>query len=187
MTALPTTELPAGLTAGTWNLDPSHTEAGFTVRHAGISKVRGTIGVTAGTIVVGSTFAETTVTATLDPATVSTGDAGRDGHLKSADFFEVEAHPTWSFSSTAVKVDGSSLVVAGDLTIHGVTKAVELETEFNGTATDPFGNLRAGFSAETEISRKEFGLTWNAALEAGGVLVSDKIKITIDGSAIKAA
>ncbi|MCR6492352.1 YceI family protein [Cellulomonas sp. P24] len=187
MTTLTTTELPAGLTSGTWNIDPSHTEAGFTVRHAGISKVRGSVAVTSGAITVGATLPESTVSVTLDPATISTGDAGRDGHLKSGDFFEVETYPTWTFTSTAVRVEGSALVVVGDLTIHGVTQSVELTTEFNGTATDPFGNLRAGFSAETEISRKEFGLTWNAALEAGGVLVADKVKIVIDGSAIKAA
>ncbi len=187
MTFLTDTELPTGLTAGTWTIDPSHTEAGFVVRHAGISKVRGVVAVTSGIITVGATLPESTVSVTLDPATISTGDAGRDGHLKSADFFDVETYPTWTFTSTAVRVEGSVLAVVGDLTIHGVTKSVELTTEFNGTATDPFGNYRAGFSAETEISRKEFGLTWNAALEAGGVLVADKVKIVIDGSAIKAA
>ena len=181
------TALPTGLTAGTWNLDPSHTEAGFTVRHAGISKVRGSVAVTAGAVTVGDDLGTTTVSVTLDPATIDTRDAGRDGHLKSADFFEVETYPTWNFVSTGVSGSGNDLVVEGDLTIHGVTKPVKLVTEFNGTATDPFGNLRAGFSATTEISRKEFGLTWNAALEAGGVLVGDKITISIDGSAIKQA
>jgi polyisoprenoid-binding protein YceI len=182
-----TTTLPTGLAAGTWNLDPSHTEAGFTVRHAGISKARGSVAVTAGTITVGDALDTATVSVTLDPATIDTRDAGRDGHLKSADFFEVETYPTWTFVSTAVRASGNHLVVVGDLTIHGVTQSVELATEFSGTATDPFGNLRAGFSAETEISRKDFGLTWNAALETGGVLVSDKVKIAIEGEAIKQA
>src|SRR5690606_17536304 len=125
-------------------------------------------------------------TATLDPATIDTKDAGRDGHLKSGDFFDVESHPTWTFTSTSIETDGDDYVVRGDLTIHGVTREVALATEFNGGATDPFGNARTGFSAETEISRKDFGLTWNAALETGGVLVGDKVKIAIDVSAIKA-
>jgi len=182
-----TTTLPAGLTTGTWTIDPSHTEASFTVRHAGISKVRGTIGVTGGAITVGDDLASTSVTATLDPATVSTGDANRDGHLKSADFFDVENFGEWTFTSTAVRPEGDAFVIAGDLTIHGVTQPVELATEFNGVAVDPFGNTRAGFEASVTISRKDFGLTWNAALEAGGVLVSDKVVITLDVSAIKQA
>ena len=182
-----TTALPTELVAGTWTIDASHSEAGFSVRHAGISKVRGTVAITEGTIVVGDDLTVTSVTATLDPSTISTGDAGRDGHLKSADFFDVEQFATWTFASTSVRADGNDYTIVGDLTIHGVTKSVELETEFNGTAVDPYNNLRAGFSASTTISRKEFGLTWNAALEAGGVLVSDKVVISIDIAAIKQA
>ncbi|HEY5518042.1 MAG TPA: YceI family protein [Cellulomonas sp.] len=182
-----TTALPTELVAGTWTIDASHSEAGFSVRHAGISKVRGTVAITEGTIVVGEDLTVTSVAATLDPSTISTGDAGRDGHLKSADFFDVEQFAAWTFASTSVRADGSDYVIVGDLTIHGVTKSVELETEFNGTAVDPYNNLRAGFSASTTISRKEFGLTWNAALEAGGVLVSDKVVISIDIAAIKQA
>jgi len=182
-----TTAVPTELVAGTWTIDASHSEAGFSVRHAGISKVRGTVAITEGTIVVGDDLTVTSVTATLDPSTISTGDAGRDGHLKSADFFDVEQFATWTFASTSVRADGNDYTIVGDLTIHGVTKSVELETEFNGTAVDPYNNLRAGFSAGTTISRKEFGLTWNAALEAGGVLVSDKVVISIDIAAIKQA
>jgi polyisoprenoid-binding protein YceI len=182
-----TTAVPTELVAGTWTIDASHSEAGFSVRHAGISKVRGTVAITEGTIVVGDHLTVTSVTATLDPSTISTGDAGRDGHLKSADFFDVEQFATWTFASTSVRADGNDYTIVGDLTIHGVTKSVELETEFNGTAVDPYNNLRAGFSASTTISRKEFGLTWNAALEAGGVLVSDKVVISIDIAAIKQA
>ena len=182
-----TTALPTELVAGTWTIDASHSEAGFSVRHAGISKVRGTVAITEGTVVVGDDLTVTSVAATLDPSTISTGDAGRDGHLKSADFFDVEQFAAWTFASTSVRADGSDYVIVGDLTIHGVTKSVELETEFNGTAVDPYNNLRAGFAASTTISRKEFGLTWNAALEAGGVLVSDKVVISIDIAAIKQA
>lgn len=181
-----TATLPTGLTTGTWAIDGTHTEAAFTVRHAGISKVRGSVAVTDGTVTVGEDLASTSVSVTLDPATVSTGDANRDGHLKSGDFFDVEKFGQWTFVSTEVRPAGSAYVIAGDLTIHGVTQPVELETEFNGTAVDPFGNTRAGFEATVTISRKDFGLTWNAALEAGGVLVSDKVVIALDVSTIKA-
>ncbi|GAA3818481.1 YceI family protein [Cellulomonas soli] len=187
MTTTTTTALPVDLTTGTWTVDGSHTEASFTVRHAGISKVRGSIAVTEGTITVGDDLASTSVVVTLDPSTVSTGDANRDGHLKSGDFFDVEAFGAWTFASTEVRASGDAFVIVGDLTIHGVTKQVELATEFNGTAVDPFGNQRAGFEASVTISRKEFGLVWNAALEAGGVLVADKVVIGLDVSAIKQA
>ncbi len=180
-----TTALPTGLTTGTWAIDGSHTEAAFTVRHAGISKVRGTVAVSEGTITVGEDLAGTSVSVTLDPSAVSTGDANRDGHLKSGDFFDVEKFGQWTFVSTEIREAGSEYVIAGDLTIHGVTQPVELATEFNGTAVDPFGNTRAGFEATVTISRKDFGLTWNAALEAGGVLVSDKVVIALDVSAIR--
>lgn len=172
-----TTTTTTALTAGTWTIDPSHSEASFTVRHAGIAKVRGTVAITEGAVVVSED----------GTATVSTGDETRDGHLKTADFFEVETYPTWTFESQAIKVEGEEAEVPGDLTIHGVTQPVTLETEFNGTATDAYGNLRAGFSATTTISRKDFGLTWNAALEAGGVLVSDKVQVSLEISAIKQA
>lgn len=180
------TDLLPGLTTGTWNIDPSHTEASFTVRHAGISKVRGTVAVTEGTLTIGDDLAASSVTAVLDASKVTTGDANRDGHLLSGDFFDVENFPTWTFTSTSVSGTGASFVAVGDLTIHGVTQSVELEVTYNGSAVDPFGNTRAGFEATTTISRKEFGLTWNAALEAGGVLVADKVKIELDVSAIKA-
>jgi polyisoprenoid-binding protein YceI len=182
-----TTALPTQSLTGTWVIDGSHSEAGFTTRHAGIAKVRGSVAITEGTIVVGDDLTTSSVTAVLDPATIDTRDANRDGHLRSADFFDTENFPTWTFVSTSVVAKGGDFVVTGDLTIHGVTRTVELELEFNGTATDPFGNARAGFSASTEISRKDFGLTWNAALETGGFLVSDNVKIALEISAIKQA
>ncbi|MGB8022189.1 MAG: YceI family protein [Candidatus Nanopelagicales bacterium] len=120
-------------------------------------------------------------------ASVNTNSPDRDAHLRSADFFDVENNKEMTFASNAVKQDGDEFVVLGDLTIKGVTRPVEVAIEPNGVATDPFGNIRAGFEGEAEISRKDFGLTWNVALEAGGVLVSDKIKIQLDVSAIKAA
>lgn len=181
------TTLPTGLTTGTWTVETSHSAASFTVRHAGISKVRGTVAITEGSIVIGEDLASSSVTATLDPSTVDTRDAGRDGHLRTADFFEVETYPTWTFTSTSIEADGDDYRITGDLTIHGVTREVVLETEFNGAATDPFGASRIGFTATTEISRKDFGLTWNAALETGGVLVSDKVKVALDIEAVAQA
>ncbi|SDS85304.1 YceI family protein [Paraoerskovia marina] len=181
------TALPTGLTAGTHAIDASHSQAAFVVRHAGISKVRGSIAISAGTITVGEDLESSSVTATLDAASVSTGDEGRDGHLRSADFWDAESNPTWTFTSTSVRADGDDYVIEGDLTINGTTRPVTLETEFSGAATDPFGNPRVGFEASTKISRKDFGLTWNAPLEAGGVLIGDKITITLDVSAITAS
>ncbi|GAA1975620.1 YceI family protein [Isoptericola halotolerans] len=178
------TPLPTGLTSGTYTIDASHSTASFVVRHAGISKVRGTIDIAAGTITVGEDLESTAVRAELDAASVNTGDENRDGHLKSADFWHAEEKPVWSFTSKNISVDGDAYVISGDLTINGVTKTVDLPTEFAGTAKDPFGNDRAGFEAEVEISRQEFGLTWNAALETGGFLVGDKVKIALDVSAI---
>ena len=178
------TTLPAGLTAGTWNVDVAHSEASFTVRHAGIAKVRGTVAITEGVVTVGDDLNSSSVSVTLDPSTINTGNEGRDGHLQSADFFEVETFPTWTFNSTSVTEDDGDYAIAGDLTIHGVTQPVVLETEYNGVANA--NGERAGFSAEVGISRADFGLTWNSALEAGGVLVSDKVKIEIELSAVKA-
>lgn len=186
MTATASTTLPAGLVAGTYNVDASHSSATFTVRHAGISKARGTLAITEAVITVGDDIESSTVTAVIDAASVNTGSPDRDAHLQSADFWDAEKNPTWTFVSTSVKADGDDFAVTGDLTLNGVTRSVVLDTEFSGTAVDAYGNPRAGFEAKTEISRKDFGLTWNVALEAGGVLVSDKVKIALDLSAIKA-
>jgi polyisoprenoid-binding protein YceI len=173
---------------GTWTIDPSHTRLGFVARHAMVTKVRGQFEEFAGTLVIDAanpTGSSANVTVQL--ASVNTGSPDRDAHLRGADFFDVETNKEMSFASTGVKQDGDQFVMLGDLTIKGVTRPVELELEPTGVATDPFGNVRAGFEGEAEISRKDFGLTWNVALEAGGVLVSDKIKIQLDVSAIKQA
>jgi polyisoprenoid-binding protein YceI len=173
---------------GTWTIDPSHTRLGFVARHAMVTKVRGAFEEFAGTIVIDAANpSASTATVNVALASVSTGSPDRDAHLRSADFFDVEVNKEMTFASTGVKQDGDEFVMLGDLTIKGVTRPVELELEPTGVATDPFGNVRAGFEGETEISRKDFGLTWNVALEAGGVLVSDKIKIQLDVSAIKTA
>lgn len=163
---------------GTWNLDGSHSEVGFTVRHAGISKVRGQFKTVTSTIEFVNNVGN--VTATADAASFTTGDENRDAHVKGEDFLDVEKFPTLDFSG--VYENGT---LRGDLTIHGVTKEVEFDVDNAGTAVDPFGLERAGFEATTTISRKDFGLTWNAALEAGGVLVSDKVVISVDASFVK--
>jgi len=182
------TALPQALTTGTWALDLGHSEASFTARHAGVTKVRGTVKITEGAVVVGDTLETSSLTATLDPSTVSTGNEGRDGHLKSADFFNAETAQPWTFVSTEIRQTGDeSFVITGDLTINGVTKSVDLATEFNGVVVDPWGGTRAGAEATVTVSRKEFGLTWNVALEAGGVLVSDKVVINLDVAAVKQA
>jgi polyisoprenoid-binding protein YceI len=175
------------LAPGTWNVDPSHSSLSFIARHLMITKVRGTFSTFSGTITVPEDRTGASVTASADTASVSTGDAQRDGHVKSADFFDVENHPTMTFASTAVKPDGGDWVLAGDLTIKGITKPVEFELEFEGVNTDPWGNQKAAFTAKTEVNRKDWGLEWNVALETGGVLVSEKIKLELDIQAVKAA
>jgi polyisoprenoid-binding protein YceI len=179
--------LPSGLTPGVWNLDMSHSEIGFTVRHAGISKVRGRFTDASAEARVGESLTDSSLHATVKTASFESGDANRDGHVKGPDFFDVEEFPEMTFRATSVEGDGEDYTLTGDLTIRGITKPVELEVEFTGVAVDPFGATRAGFSAETEISRKEFGLTWNAALEAGGLLVSDKVKINVEAALVKQA
>ena len=171
------------LPAGTWSVDPSHTEVGFVARHLMVSKVRGNFADVAGTVVVADDITASTVDVTVQMASVDTRSADRDTHLKSADFFDVENYPTMRFVSTSF--DGEKL--SGDLTIKDVTKPVTFEVEFNGVQADPWGNTKAGFEAEAEIKRADWGLTWNAAIEGGGVLVSDKIKIVLDVQLLKQA
>lgn len=173
--------------AGTYTIDPSHSEVSFSVRHAGIAKVRGQFREFEGDVVVGDSLAGSSATATIVASSVDTGDAKRDGHLRSSDFFAAQEKPTWTFTSTQVRGHGDGFEVAGDLTINDVTRPVVLDVEYHGAATDPFGNERVGFSATTEVNRKDFGLTWNVALEAGGVLVGDKVKISLEVSAVKQA
>ena len=179
--------LPSGLTSGVWHLDMSHSEIGFTVRHAGISKVRGRFTDASAEARVGGSLADASLHATVKTASFESGDANRDAHVKGPDFFDVEEFPEMTFRATGVEGDGEDYTLTGDLTIRGISKPVELEVEFTGVAVDPFGATRAGFSAECEISRKEFGLTWNAALEAGGLLVSDKVKINVEAALVKQA
>jgi len=164
------------LTPGTWTIDPFHSEVGFVARHLMVAKVRGRFTDFTGIITVGDSFEDSTVEATVKLASVDTGAPDRDTHLRSADFFDVENTPDMTFRSTKV-TEGT---LEGELTIKGVTNPVTFDLAFNGVATDPYGNTKAGFEAETEINRKDWGLTWNAALEGGGVLVSDTIRVSVD-------
>lgn len=174
--------------SGDYTLDASHSRLGFSARHAMVTTVRGAFKSFEGTATIDTaTPANSTVTLTIDPASVDTGTADRDGHLTSGDFFDVENFPTITFVSTQVERDGDEWAITGDLTIKGVAKPVTIVFEETGSARDPFGNLRAGFEGSTTINRKDWGLTWNAALETGGVLVSEKIKLDFDISAIRNA
>lgn len=167
------------LTPGTWTLDGSHSEIGLNVRHAGISRVRALFEESTGTLQVRED-------GSFDANAVARADSfnskgeDRDAHVKGEDFLDAENHPELTFVASSVKPTGEVFDLTGELTIRGVSKTVTFETEFGGQAVDPFGMTRAGFSASTSISRKEFGLTWNAALEAGGVLVSDKVNIELE-------
>jgi polyisoprenoid-binding protein YceI len=174
------------LTPGTWNVDPTHSSVGFVARHLMITKVRGRFTDFSGTIEIAPDPLQSSVTATVNLASVDTGDEGRDTHLRSVDFFDAEKFPTLTFVSTGVKEDGDDYKLLGDLTINGVTRHVEFDLEFEGVNTDPWNNTKAAFSAETEVNRKEWGLEWNVALETGGVLVGDKVKIQLDIQAARA-
>lgn len=173
-----TNALATGLSTGIWAIDASHSEVGFTVRHLMVSKVRGSFSGIAGTIAVAEDGIK--VDATIDATSINTRDENRDGHIRSADFFDIENHPTWTFTSTTVKGSGNDFTLVGDLTLRGVTKSVELAVEFVGVNTDPWGNTKAGFEASGKISRSAFGVEWNAALETGGVLVGDEVKIELN-------
>ena len=177
-----TRTLPA---TGTWAIDPSHSEVGFAVRHLGISKTRGRMGVFSGDIVVGDRPEDSKVEVTIDAGSVDTKDAGRDEHLRSADFFDVAQHPAWTFRSTRVTGAGADWTVEGELTIAGITRPVVLQTELVGIQQDPWGNERVGFAAHTEINREDWGLTWNAALETGGFLVGKTVKVELEVEAVR--
>jgi polyisoprenoid-binding protein YceI len=172
--------------AGTYALDPTHSYVSFTARHLMVTKVRGRFPVTEGELEIGADPVQSSVRTTIDVSAVESGDPKRDEHLRSADFFDTEQHRHATFTSTAVEDHGDGeFVLHGDLTIRGVTRPVALKGEYLGTQASPWGDTRIGFSAETEVSRKDWGLEWNLALETGGVVVGDKIKLVIDAEWIK--
>lgn len=172
----------------TWNIDATHSTAEFVVTHMMFTKVRGRFENLSGTVEFDpANPAEAKVNASIPVSTINTGVSDRDNHLRSADFFDVEKYPTLTFNSTAVKVVGEGKAhVTGDLTLHGVTKSVVLDVEFSGSGVNPYGMTVGGFSATTKINREDFGLTWNVALEAGGLLVSKEVTISLEIQAVKA-
>ena len=174
---------------GTWTLDATHTRLGFVTRHAMITKVRGSFNDFTGTVTVPAEGIQSaTAEITINASSIDTRNADRDGHLKSNDFFDMENYPQITFTSTSIAPNGDGGGdVTGDLTIKGTTRSITIPFDYEGTATDPFGNQRAGFEGTTTLQRSDFGLTWNAALETGGVLVSEKVTLEIEVSAIKNA
>lgn len=173
-------------TTGTWQIDPTHTTIGFSVRHAMIAKVRGRFTDFAGSFTLdGDNPANSSAQLTVLLTSVDTQNDDRDNHLRSAEFFDVESFPEMTFISTGVEAKGSDFVVTGELSVHGVTKSVPVKFELVGISQDPWGNTRIGFEGEAEINRRDFGLEWNVALDTGGVLVSENIKITLDVEAVK--
>ena len=190
-TAASTTTAPATLAelTGTWTLDPAHTRIGFVARHAMVTKVRGAFNEFEGTAVIdGTDLRRSSATVTIAAASIDTRNEQRDAHLRSNDFLGMDEFPQITFVTTGVAPTGAtSFDLTGDLTIKGTTNPVTVPFEFEGAATDPFGNLRAGFEGSVTINRKDYGVSWNAALETGGVLVSDKIVLEFEVSAVKAS
>ncbi len=173
---------------GTYVLDPFHTRIGFIARHLMVTKVRGNFGEFDGSITIAEDPAKSTAQATIRALSIETGAADRDNHLRSGDFLEAEKYPELTFANARVVAQkGATFTVRGDLTIKDVTKEVELAVELDGVVTDPFGNEKLAVSARTEINREDFGMTWNAALETGGVLVSQKVIIEIEAQAVRQA
>ena len=175
-------ELP---NAGTYALDASHSEVGFSVRHLMVSKVKGRFSDVSGTITIAEDPLASSVEVAIGTASIDTRDEQRDAHLRSPDFFDVEQYPNMTYRSTKVTPAGKGRwLVEGDLSLHGVTRNVPLEVSFEGAASDPWGGLRAGFSARAELDREDFGLGWNQVLETGGVVVGKKVNIEIEAEAV---
>jgi polyisoprenoid-binding protein YceI len=175
-----------GYIAGTWTIDAVHSDVSFSVRHMMVSKVKGRFGSFSGTVVTAPNPLESTVTADIELASIDTNNDGRDEHIKSADFFEVETYPTMSYRSTSLLPDGGDYILQGELTLKGVTKNVPLKLELNGFTPDPYGGTRVGFSATADISRSEFGVDISLPMETGGVVVGDKISISLEIEAVLA-
>lgn len=175
-----------GYVAGTWDIDPVHSEVSFVARHMVVSKVRGRFDKFEGTLVTAEDPLQSSVEATIDVASINTNDAQRDAHVRSGDFFDVDNHPTMTFRSTGVRADGGDYLLDGELTIRGVTKPVTLTVEVNGFTPDPFGGTRTGFSATTEINRQDFGVSYNGPIPGANnaMILSDKITINIEVEAV---
>ncbi|HEX7353291.1 MAG TPA: YceI family protein [Mycobacteriales bacterium] len=185
MTAV--TDTATGYRTGTWTIDPVHSTVGFVARHMMVSKVRGKFGTVEGTIVTAENPLESTATATIDLSSVDTGNAQRDNHLRSADFFSVEKNKIMTFTSTGIEPDGDDYRVTGDLTLNGITKPITFALTLEGFGPDPYGGVRAGFTGTGSLSRKDWGITFNGAIEGGGVVVSDKIDLVLEVEAVLAS
>jgi polyisoprenoid-binding protein YceI len=183
MSATTTTEIP-GYVAGTWSIDPVHSDVGFTIRHVMVSKVRGKFHGVEGTITTADDPLASSVNVSVDLASIDTGNSQRDDHIRSADFFEADVNRTMTYRSTGVRRDGNDYVLDGELTLKSVTKPVLLKVELNGFATDPWGGTRVGFSATGEINRNDFDVSFNSPLESGGVLLGEKVQIQIEVEAL---
>ena len=171
-------------TAGTWDIDPVHSDVSFTVRHMMVSKVRGRFGSFSGQIATGEEITGSSVTATIDATSIDTNNEQRDNHIRSADFFDVANHPEWTFVSTGVREDDGDVLLDGELTIKGVTRPVVLALQVEGFGPDPFGGTRAGFSATTTINRNDFGVDISMPLDGGGVVVGDNVTINLEIEAV---
>lgn len=183
MTQALTTTIPSYV-AGTWTIDPLHSEVGFSVRHMMVSKVRGKFTKFAGEIVTAENPLDSSVTAEIDLASIDTSSEQRDGHLRSPDFFDTDNHPRMTYRSTGLRAHGDDYVLDGELTLKGVTRSVPLKLELNGFGPDPYGGTRAGFTATGHINRADFGVTYNAAIEGGGVVVADKVDLHLEIEAV---
>jgi polyisoprenoid-binding protein YceI len=173
-----------GYVAGTWTIDPVHSEVGFTVRHMMVSKVRGKFTAFGGDIVTADDPLDSSVTAEIDLSSIDTGNVDRDNHIRSADFFDVDAHKVMTYRSTGIRADGEEYVLDGELSLRGVTKPVSLHLELGGFGPDPYGGTRPGFTATGEIKRSDFGVDFNAVLETGGVVVGDKVSLLLEIEAV---
>ena len=182
-TANPKTEIP-GYVAGTWAIDPVHSDVSFTVRHMMVSKVRGRFSKFEGTIRTGDNFVDSSVEASIDMGSIDTNNEQRDGHIRSADFFDAATYPNMSYRSLRVRPSGDGYVVEGDLTLHGVTRRVDMALDLNGFTKDPYGGTRTGFTATTEIDRKDFGINTNLPMDGGGAVVGDKVQISLEIEAV---
>jgi polyisoprenoid-binding protein YceI len=185
-TLAPTTQTLPGYMAGTWDIDPVHSEVSFLVRHMVVSKVRGRFNEFGGTIVTGEDPLASSVQATIDAGSIDTNQDQRDAHVRSADFLDVESHPTITFASTALRPNGDDYVLDGELTIRGVTKPVSLDLELNGFGPDPYGGTRVGFSATTEINRQDFGVSYNGPIPGANnaMVLSDRLALTLEIEAV---
>jgi len=177
------TNIP-GYVVGTWNIDPVHSEVAFTVRHLMVSKVRGKFTEFTGNIVTAGNVLDSHVEGEVEMASIDTGTKVRDDDLRSSNFFDIATHPKMTFTSTGLRPDGGNFLLDGELTVRGITKPVTFELEFGGFGADPYGGTRAGFSASTDINRTDFGVSRNAVLESGGVMIGEQVTISLEIEAI---